>query len=197
MTDLDRPEFTAKLAGLMELHGLKEPTESLFDSYWSALRDLPFPNFIHGVERALRESRFFPKPAELRDFAGAGPNQRKREAAQAWEQVEWAMYKYDYVHSVDFGHLVNGIIRNMGGWLRLCNRSVPELVWERKRFEEMYELFSGARSGVRGAPLLGAFGGEAVRIPIGGRMPARQLPEKRDQTALALVRELADAKAAK
>jgi len=41
-------------------------------AYWHALEDLPLETVRRGVDQALRTCRYFPRPAELRDAAGAG-----------------------------------------------------------------------------------------------------------------------------
>jgi hypothetical protein len=195
MTDNDETEFTSRLAALMEVHGIKDPTESLFDSYWSALRDLPLAAYQRATERALRETKFFPKPAELRNFAGYGEAQRKLNAANAWEVVHAALVKYDYIHSVDFGPLTNAVIRNMGGWLWLCDRTINDLTFDRKKFEELHQQLAVTRlSAERAAPLLGKFGGKPVLFQIPGE-PERRLALSEIETTLDLVRDLALKKA--
>lgn len=44
-------------------------TESARDGYWAALDDLTPAEFSKGTKLALRESKFMPTPAELREFA--------------------------------------------------------------------------------------------------------------------------------
>lgn len=195
MTDDDETEFTSRLAALMEVHGIKDPTESLFDSYWSALRDLPLTAYQVATARALRESKFFPKPAELRNLAGFGEARRKLNAANAWEVVYSAMIKYDYVHSVDFGPLTNAVVRNMGGWLWLCARTTTDLTFDRRKFEDLHQQLADTQlTAERSAPLRGQFGGRPVLFQIPGE-PERKLALTEIDTTLDLVRDLALKKA--
>lgn len=197
MTDKEKIKFLSLLAALMEVHGIKEPTESMIDSYWKALRDLPLPAFTGACERALRECRWFPKPAELRDFAGLGEARRKLNAALAWEIVYAALTKYDYVRSVDFGPLTNAVVRNMGGWLWLCDRSVIDLTFDRKKFEELHTAMSMTPlTAERSAPLPGKYGGKPVLFQIPGEPERRLALSEVETPVLTLVRELADKKGA-
>jgi hypothetical protein len=71
MTDTERSRFAELLALLGEV--FNEPvTAARVTGYCLALDDLPFPDVKRGIETALRECRFFPKPAEIRTLASAG-----------------------------------------------------------------------------------------------------------------------------
>lgn len=104
-----------------------------------------------------------------------------------------AMNKHDYTRSVDFGPLVNAVVRNMGGWLWLCDRDKDDLTFDRKKFEELYTLLSvKPQDELRGAYLPGQFGGPVERIAIDGVTPARQLEAPHSEEARDLVRVLAN-----
>ncbi|MES1164170.1 MAG: hypothetical protein ABUR63_00315 [Verrucomicrobiota bacterium] len=171
-------------------------TEAAIEGYIEALEDLDQAVINMARKRALRECRFMPTPMELRELAGiSGPRVLTRKIADAWEAVVAAMRQHDYTTSVDFGPLVNAVIRNLGGWQAACAWTTTEIeTWKRKEFERVYEAFAaGDQSTLRGEPLVGAFGGTPERIAIAGKAPPLQLaPAPNDATAL--VRELADAK---
>lgn len=59
------------IAALAELPRQREITEATVGVYALALDDLADAELDRAVKRALRECRFFPSPAELREFAGA------------------------------------------------------------------------------------------------------------------------------
>jgi hypothetical protein len=196
MTEDDRNGFMGRIAALCEIHG-KIPTEVLLDAYWGSLRDLTIAEFARAVDRAIGEIKFFPKPSELRDFAGRGSAQKLLNAAAAWEVVHAAMVKYDYTHSVDFGPLTNAVVRNLGGWLWLCGRSLNDLTFDRKKFEEMHQALAGTPiSAERSAPLPGQFGGKPILFQIPGEPERRLALPETESAGLALVRDLADAKSA-
>jgi hypothetical protein len=179
VNDSHRPAF-AKGIGALALSFGRPIDQPLLEAYWLLLRDLDLEQFVAAVVAAGKTLKWFPKPVEILELAGAGPTAtaalRKAAIAQAWEAVRTAMDRYDYTHSVDFGPLVNAVIRNLGGWQYLCSRSLRDLVWDRKKFEELYEAFAVSRCELRGDPLSGRFGGEPVRIAIPGQgRPPRQL----------------------
>jgi len=165
--------------------------------YLIALAELSVEEIDRAAAAALRECRFMPAPAELFALAGkGGALVVAAEIAEAWTAARLARRVHSYTTGVDFGPLVNAVIRSMGGWLVFCGHNDDALeAFERKKFETAYAAFR-ARSelGAMGEPLRGEFGG-VERVAIGGRAPARQLEAKPAPVA-SLVRELADAKAA-
>jgi hypothetical protein len=69
VTTSDRPAFAALLALLGE--AFNEPlSDARSAAYWLGCEDLPLAAAETAVRRALRECRFFPRPAELRALAG-------------------------------------------------------------------------------------------------------------------------------
>lgn len=171
-------------------------TKIAASAYTLALEGLTAAEVSVALKRALREAKFMPSPSELLGFAGkGGPLEMARRSAEAWEAVRTAMDRHDYTTNVHFGPHVNAIVRNLGGWCALCDKSIPELVWVRKEFEKLYEAFDGQEMGERGAPLYGEFGsrGTWVAIPIGGVKPRLEIEAARS-AASDLVRGLAEAK---
>ncbi len=172
----------------------RETSAPLFESYWLVLSDLSPEEIATATRRALSEGRFMPTAAELLKFSGHARS-AVFDCACAWEAVRRAVDQHDYTTSVDFGPLVNAIVRNMGGWLRLCDLGRDALdVWARKDFERLFAEFSEKDPGtLHGEPHAGQFGGAPVRIAIGGKMPPLQITAPTNQ-AIELVRQLADAK---
>ena len=194
----DKVAFGGALKALGLIFG-QAVDRPLMKAYFEVLQPLPLDAFLGAADAAKRELKWFPKPAELLDLAGAGESARKaaRSAAiaAAWEAVRGAMDRYDYTHSVDFGMTVNAVVRNLGGWEALCARSLRDLIYERKRFEALLDVYllCPPRE-LRGEPLPGRFGGEPVRIAIAGRMPPLQIAAA-DAGVSPLVRQLAESKA--
>lgn len=174
----------------------KKADRVVADAYWQALRDLTPEEIGRATQRALIECRFMPAPAELRQFAGWG-RKRETDTAIAWEAVRSAIARHDYTTSVDFGPLVNAVVRNLGGWQRLCALGRDALdVWARKEFERIYGLFADVQvASLHGEPHAGAFGGRPVWIQIGEtKRPTQQIAAAPNELQ-SLVRELADQKA--
>jgi hypothetical protein len=155
--------------------------------YMIGLDDLTHEQVAMAMKRAIRESKFMPSPAELRAFAGAGgARATETVAVEAWEAVRSAMDRHDYTVSVDFGSLVNAVVRNLGGWAWLCDQRLSALPFVRKDFERVYALLAATQlESVRGEPLAGAFRGAPVRVPIGNALPPSRgaLPEQRGPAA--------------
>ena len=189
MTDDDKPRFSDALTALGVVCG-QQVNKVTLQAYWHFLSDMELAAFLGAVETAGRTLKFFPKPAELRELGGESI---KAETAEAWGAVMDAKRRHDYTTSVNFGPLVNAVIANMGGWLRLCDRTLDELVWDRKKFEELYAAFRTKVPSNAPAFLRGAFGSVVVPVAIAGKVPPKALPE-RDNGIPAVVRELAQAK---
>lgn len=190
MTDDNKLEFGVAMGALGFALG-QTVEKPMLDAYWHFLRDLPIEDFKRAVSEAGRTLRFFPKPVELRELAGAGI---RANALIAWDAVRAAMRRYGYTRGVDFGPLVNAVVRNMGGWKRLDETATADLdVWGKKEFERVYALLAlQDPNALNGAPLRGEFEGEPARIAIAGHAVSSQLIEGAGIPAV--VRQLAEAK---
>ena len=116
----------------------REINDALIEGYWLVLRDLPIIDFQRGIARAMAESKFFPAPVELLKLAGEST--KARIASDAFDVVAKAISAHGGRASVDFDdHLINGVIRSLGGWPKLCATDSKEFhKWKRKEFEEKY-----------------------------------------------------------
>jgi len=164
----------------------READEAMFEGYELGLCDLPVPAVKLAVGRAIRECKFMPTVAELRELSGELLPQDR--AILAWDVFSKAVPRHGYTASVDFEDpLINATIRNLGGWERCCSLQPDEFdKWLRKDFERTYQalLRSGA-SAKATAPLIGyhdrqnAFHGYVERITEPLRI-ACDLPPHRD-----------------
>lgn len=153
-------------------------TAGLLEGYWLAVEDLSEEELRKATRAALASSKFMPAPAELRAFARP-PRNPNVDVVQAWQAVRRAIDKHDYlVASIDFGPLVNAVIRNLGGWDTFCRATLPELDnpgWLRKRFDEIYKsLATSDPQTLHGDPLEGALppkwiGGKHVTVSLDGK----------------------------
>jgi len=170
-----REHFATALVVLGSALGRDLPAPAL-EGYWIALQVLTEEELATATKRALAECKFMPAPSELLALAGRGRN-LTADVAQAWEAVRTAIDRHDYTASVDFGPLVNAVVRNLGGWDRLCRLDLEALnVWARKEFERIYEAFAGKEaSALNGAPHMGAFKSAPIQIAIGGKLPLKQI----------------------
>jgi hypothetical protein len=151
----ERPEFVTVISALAVSFG-KEASEPLLMGYWLGLQDMPLPDVKRAATRAMRERKFMPVPAELRELAGElTPADR---AVIAWDSAFKANREHGYYETVDFDDpAVNATVRSMGGWEAFAERlDAEDVAWLRKEFERVYQVY--ARRGVtaaEGAPLVG------------------------------------------
>jgi hypothetical protein len=197
----DRKAFSSAMALLAETFN-KTLSKPLLDAYWGVLGELTDQELAGAASRALAECRFFPVPSELLAFARP-PRTLEARAASAWIAVRSAIRRYDYtVESIDFGPLVNTVLRAMGSWEWLCELGDEAMKWEAKRFSELFSAFAvGPETSLRPEPIGGWGRGKVgcipARVVIDGELPpidpsrAIKAPPSpmRD-----LVRELAEAK---
>lgn len=136
MTDAELEKFAETMNSLGATFGV-EPTRPWLHGYWLALKDLNLDDFQQGAARALATCKRMPVPADLREMSGA--QTVAAGALVAWEEVRKAIRRHGAYESVDFGPLVNAVVRNMGGWVSLCGLETAELdKWTRKEFERIY-----------------------------------------------------------
>lgn len=123
--------------------------------------------WMHVVNRACADLRFFPKPVELKEMAAVS---RGDAVERAWGVVEGALRTVGRYRSVDFGPAVNAAVRHVGGWSKLCETSTDELHFRQRDFSKALDLYSrGAVSPELGCHLAGLEEGDSVKH---GRLPA-------------------------
>ena len=181
-------------------------TDAMLDGYWLVLDDLTEAQLKVAARAALsRPSGFMPSPGELLAFVRPAVSMETASVV-AWQAVRRAIDVHDYlVATIDFGPLVNAVIRNLGGWDTLCRATLPELDnpgWLRKRFEEVYRALSTTNpQALNGEALSGALPPNYqdpphVVVSIDGSPQPKRIEsngEARDSIA-AHVRDLAESK---
>lgn len=185
--------FAAGIAVLAASFG-RAIEKPLLEGYWLALSELTDAQFAAACRRALEGARFFPAAAELRAFAGIislsdrGP--------EAWLIVRAALDQYDHTDSLDFGPLVNAVVRDLGGWQYLCACSIPDLVWREKEFVAKFRARANRPIDPgRGLPLRGSLSAATLRqVEAPGSDSPRALPSRESGAVTDTVRGLARAK---
>ena len=171
---LDR--FTAIITALASTFG-KEADEPMFEGYLLGLDDLPIEAIERGVQRALRESKFWPTVAVLRELCGVmTPEQR---ANIAWSSVCDAIKRVGYYKSPDFDDpLVTAAIHSVvpAGWMNLCDSAADGgKDWDahtRREFIAAYvRLMNGGATKLLVRPLVGFY--ERENATNGHPIPAR------------------------
>jgi hypothetical protein len=152
----DVSRFTTVIRALAALFN-REATEPLAHGFWLALSDLPMEAVERGAARAMRDCRFMPTPAELRELAGE--MRLADRALCAWSVFERTVVERGGYKSVQFDdRILNATVQHLGGWVRCCELSCDEFdTWLRKDFLRAYEAF--CRTGVgpdAGGALIGS-----------------------------------------
>jgi len=195
MIEKDRELFAKLISGLALTFG-RDISDVLLFGYWIGLNDLPYSQVESAVAKAMKQCRFMPTVFDLRELAGIiAP---AAQAAIAFGDVETALRTVGYYRSPDFEDtVINATIRNLGGWLRVCEMPAEEFdKWFRKEFERMYLVYlSMGVNAESAAPLIGYFEQqnalqrETVQPPrkVPSSLPAMVLAERieRNQELLA------------
>src|SRR3990167_4598232 len=111
--------------------------------YFEALMDLPLDAVLVGLRHARRSTRFFPKPAEVRELLEGSVEDRAREA---WRRVLGALEHVGTYESVDFGDpLIHGVVEALGAWSQAWawdRAEGPELLGLERDFVSLYRLYA-------------------------------------------------------
>lgn len=168
----DAGKFAELIAALATSFN-READRPMLMGYKMGLEDLSINDIAKAIARAIRECKFMPKPAELRELAGA--INWKQRAILAWDALDAAVVAHGYYRSVDFDDpVINATVRNMGGWQAVCDKPADE--WQtffRNNFERIYLLLCATGvSKEQAAPLTGHYAsingpaGHQVESPV-------------------------------
>lgn len=132
-------------------------------AYWFGLNDLDQETIDRAITLAMRQCKFFPTIAELRELAGESPHQR---AIQAWDALQrqvGALYSGRIVFD---DQAITATVRHLGGPKRVYYAmSTEDAKWLRKEFLEAYPGFA-TRDGGNEQPLIGVTDGGDKRIHL-------------------------------
>lgn len=143
-----------RLAGFLDSRGIRMEPEGML-TWIEALDDLTDDEFCTALKRFSRESKEFPSPAAVRQFAGLVALPDADRATVAWAKVRESMRKVGGYATVKFDDpLITAAIREMGGWVQLCETTLDDMKWREQDFRKLYGVV--AKSGLGDAsPLPG------------------------------------------
>lgn len=108
--------------------------------YCNALEDLSDDVLMESAERLVRISKWFPKPAEIREEAtlsmvgGILPT-----AAAAWGEVVEQIRAIGASEAPKWSHeIIKQVVQEVGGWTNLCKSTRPDA--DRTRFLAAFNL---------------------------------------------------------
>lgn len=145
MTNDDRAAFAELLLAIGETYG--EPvSEARLEIYFRALSDIPFDAISRAADAHVRGSKFFPRPAELREAFEGNAEDR---AEMAWGALLRLVRCYGYIGVDGKGkppEFPDEVTRRAayelyGSWTLLCERlpsQGPEFLGAAKQFKAAY-----------------------------------------------------------
>lgn len=152
----EKPEFARSLLGVGEVYGQKfSPQRQAL--YWEVLKSYPLADVVEGIARHLADpdvGQFLPKPADIvRQIAGSTDTQ----AMQAWTKVAAAVARVGSYQTVVFDDWrIHAVIRDMGGWVRMCEMRAEDdpreggakadMPFIAREFEKRYRGMKGERA---------------------------------------------------
>lgn len=154
--------------------------------YIESLKDFEYKDISKAMSDHIRESKFFPKPAEIIERLKPALNKTDK-ANTAWLQLLKAKRDYGYYNSVVFDDVViPQCIRAMGGWLKVSDRDAD--TWMHKEFVGLYESYykqckTEPEAGYV-AGFLEANGGRYTTAHIGGKNDGMEKIEKSNNKSL-------------
>ena len=136
----DKKAFQQLLTGVGLLYG-KTLHAAVLAIWWQALKHCEF----NEVSAALNayvvnpdKGQFMPKPADVIEYLQGSSETR---ALTAWTQVVKAIREEGSYRSVIFDDpLIHVVIRDMGGWIALCQSKTSELPFLAREFERRYRV---------------------------------------------------------
>lgn len=123
MVDQDDLEFATLMTGLAEVFA--EPMSAMrVAGYFGALKPFDLADVTRAINQALRECRFFPKPAELIELIEGS---KDGQAGKAWASLVEAARKggqYASLWMEDFA-LAAAFRRTFPSWIEFCQELPP------------------------------------------------------------------------
>lgn len=138
MESTDRQAFARALLAVGEIYGKKLSAQQA-DLYWQVLKQYPIEDIEAGVHRHIADpdgGQFMPKPADIiRQIGGSGDTA----AMLAWSKVEKSTRIVGSYNTVVFDDWkIHAVIRDMGGWIKLCETNMDDLPFRAREFEKRY-----------------------------------------------------------
>jgi hypothetical protein len=114
--------------------------------YFEALRDLPWAVVVHALRVSVQTCKFFPRPAELREFAIGDVEDAIERAWVALRQAGGRLGAYASVIVQDAA-LAETVLALFGSWAAACQAEFSPEMWaaKRKEFGRVYRLMMQRR----------------------------------------------------
>lgn len=136
--DADRLRFAEALFVLGDV--FNEPvTDARAEAYFDALKGYDTARVLATLKAAISTSKFFPRPADLREMLDGDAGMA---ADAAWAAVQREIRRVGYLGSPSLDERALEAVKSVfGGWARMCERlpaDGPELLGWMKQFKQTY-----------------------------------------------------------
>lgn len=125
------------LAVLGEVYNI-ELSRSLVKTYHLVLRDIDDSLIESALAAWLAKSKWFPKPAELREEAFNSIKRCYLSADEAWAMVLHRAETHGFYRKPEFDDEIVEQAANLTGWRDICYTEYSQLHYVRNRFERIY-----------------------------------------------------------
>lgn len=139
----EKAAFFASLAVIAETVNRKL-SKVLMKAYWACLEPYPFSTVQHALNEVLKnpdakKHSYFPAPSDIIAIIDGDVASK---SLLAWTEVSRAIREIGHYDSVVFSdELIHAVIRDMGGWVVLCQHTEKELPFVQRDFERRYRLY--------------------------------------------------------
>ena len=138
MQQADLPEFSYLMLSVGKIYG-KTLSKECIELFWLSLQVYPIESVRFALQQHVgnqQAGQFFPKPADVLRMLHAGA---ESQAHHAWDSVIAALGHTGMYGDVRFDDpLVAVILRDIGGWMRLCRSQAADLPFKQKQFLHRY-----------------------------------------------------------
>lgn len=143
----EQAAFFAGLAVIAETVNRKL-SKVLMKAYWACLEPYPFAEVQQALNDVLKnpdvkKHSYFPAPS---DIIAIIEGDVASKSLLAWTEVSKAIREIGHYDSVVFSdELIHAVIRDMGGWVVLCQHTEKELPFVQRDFERRYQVYCRKR----------------------------------------------------
>ena len=146
-------EFSPCFSVMCEYYGAKFG-EGITRLYFESLEHYDIEDFKKAC-RKITTTRVYPTMPKIAEFVEAIEGSVDERAVEAWDEAMNACAKYGPYRSVSFeDEAINRAVSHIvGGWDKINNCGLDELVWVKKEFLSAYKAYAGkelARTRLRG-----------------------------------------------
>ena len=122
----------------------KKISPVLMKTYWGCLKDYSFAEVQQALGELLKnpdvkKHPYFPAPNDVVALIQGDVGDK---SLMAWTEVKRAISEIGHYDSVIFSdELIHAVIRDMGGWIHLCQCTEKELTFAQRDFERRYQMY--------------------------------------------------------